>query len=181
MPDVQIANPELDKLIRDWADTKAKVAEMSEALEELKKEAEGQQKLAIALMDQMQTATRTVDGIIVKVNKRSEGGVPKYKDGFTFLLGKVNKDLQVMADNFLESTKGSTWVRQYLTVSGVKKESIMKRIWQAIEGFLREYLNRMTAINADIAALEGHVLGESARPRGGVADAMIEAAWRGGK
>jgi hypothetical protein len=174
---IPTVNPELDKSIRDWSVTKARIAEADALLKELKESASGAEQEIIKTMETLGETVRRVDAVTVKVSSRKEGGRASYKEGFEFLLSKVNDQLKQMADDFIESTKGDTWVRRFLVKESLS-EGIMARIWMAIKELVASFAAQLRSVQGDVAALESMVTVTKESRRVALASALIESAVR---
>lgn len=168
---------QLDKAIREWAETRARLKEMEAELKDLKKEVGDRETYITQVMEQLGQEIRRVDSLTVKVKKKNEGGRAKYKDSFLFLYGKVNQDLKNMADSFLESTKGDKWVKTWLQVESTKlSEGVMKRLWSAVTGWMRSVMDSLRTISSDIDDLEDMVGSVDESELTAKADWLIESA-----
>ena len=169
---------ELDDAIRNWAETRARIAEMKAQLKELEDESTGAETYIVQVMEQLDREVRRVDNITVKVKKRQEGGRASYSQSFKFLYGKVNADLKRMADEFLDSTRGDKWLKTWLVIEQRQSlsEGIMKRVIDAIKGYAAMILDRLRGVSSDIDELEQMEKAQTESLRVAIADFLIESA-----
>jgi len=181
-----VDSADIDSAIRNWSETRAKIAEMKAELKTLEDEAKGTEQYIAQVLEQLGVETRRMDNITVTVKKKNEGGRASYKDSFLYLYNKVNADLQRLADDFLDSTKGDVWVKTYLKIEakhpGQAKaqlsEGIMKRVLDAIKGFAANVMGRLQGISGDIDQLEDMEKAQTEAVQVRAADLMIEAALK---
>jgi hypothetical protein len=175
---------QLDDSIRSWMETKAKIAEMKKEMDKMSKDAADAESFIVQVMDQLEEEERRVDNITVKMKKQMQGGKPKYSPAFKFLYDKVNQQLKVMADEFLDGTKGDRWLKKWLVLETAEDrrklgESVVKRVISAIKDFIMSVKDKLKGVSSNIDALEQLDKEQTEAAYQSMADALIESARNG--
>lgn len=150
-----ITDPKMEEEIRKFAELSNEIDRLTAQLKS-KKAAFGKIETNLRpVLSELEEANENaleIDGILVTIKTRGYERTSKaYKDAFVWLYERVNPAMKKIADEALEMTEKTTYIKSKLAVQKLEETNIITSLFNKLKVFIKKTVSNLKRSNKDLS------------------------------